>query len=161
MPLPIIACGSANPRVFNAIQPLYLPEYESKLFALMIEYLSQNISNNYIVPLVAYHIMSSDSGIANIPFILQGQTSSVNRLNEDSSPPVAVCIGGIYTDEEIDAMHQACQGVSSVPWLRMDHTVPKPAVGPGYAEHVVKRIKDCMDKIKQEGKSDQDGIWFY
>ncbi|EEA24484.1 hypothetical protein TMatcc_007586 [Talaromyces marneffei ATCC 18224] len=138
MPLPIIACGSANPRVFNAIQPLYLPEYE-----------------------IAYHIMSSDSGIANIPFILQGQTSSVNRLNEDSSPPVAVCIGGIYTDEEIDAMHQACQGVSSVPWLRMDHTVPKPAVGPGYAEHVVKRIKDCMDKIKQEGKSDQDGIWFY
>ena len=74
---------------------------------------------------------------------------------------MAVCIGGVYTDAEIDAMHQACQGISSVPWLRMDHTVPKPPVGPGYAEHVVKRIKSCMDKIEQEGKSGQDGMWFY
>lgn len=74
---------------------------------------------------------------------------------------MAVFIGGVYTDAEIDAMHQACQGISSVPWLRMDHAVPKPPVGPGYAEHVVKRIKSCMDRIEQEGKLGQDGMWFY
>jgi hypothetical protein len=29
-PLPVIACGSSNPEVFNAVKPLYLPEYESR-----------------------------------------------------------------------------------------------------------------------------------
>ena len=32
MSLPVIACGSTDPQVFNAIQPLYLPQYESKMF---------------------------------------------------------------------------------------------------------------------------------
>jgi hypothetical protein len=43
----------------------------------------------------------------------------------------------------------------------MDMTVPKPPLGPGYAEHVVHRIKTCMKKIEAEGKLEEDGVWLY
>jgi hypothetical protein len=78
-----------------------------------------------------------------------------------SKPPVAVFIGALYGDGEIDGMRQACEGLSSVPWLKMDMTVPKPPLGPGYAEHVVLRIKSCMEKIKAERKLEEDGLWLY
>jgi hypothetical protein len=78
-----------------------------------------------------------------------------------SKPPVAVFVGALYSDEEFDEMYQACRGLSSVPWLKMDMTVPKPPLGPGYAEHVVHRIKTCMKKIEAEGKLEEDGVWLY
>lgn len=78
-----------------------------------------------------------------------------------SKPPVAVFTGALYGDQEIDEMRQACQGISSIPWLKMDMSVPKPPLGPGYAEHVVQRIKECMKKIEAEGKLEQDGVWLY
>lgn len=78
-----------------------------------------------------------------------------------SKPPVAVFVGALYSDEEFDEMYQACRGLSSVPWLKMDMTVPKPPLGPDYAEHVVHRIKTCMKKIEAEGKLEEDGVWLY
>jgi hypothetical protein len=98
--------------------------------------------------------------------LLQGHALSPaeqpNRGTMDySKPPVAVFAGALYGDSEIEEMRQACQGLSSVPWLRMDMAVPKPPLGPGYAEHVVKRIKTCMKKIEAEGKLEQDGVCFY
>jgi hypothetical protein len=78
-----------------------------------------------------------------------------------SKPPVAVFAGALYGDREIDEMRQACTGLSSVPWLKMDMNVPKPPVGPGYAEHVVQRIKACMRKIEADGMLGQDGVWLY
>lgn len=85
-----------------------------------------------------------------------------NRGTMDySRPPVAVFLGALYGDEEIDEMRQTCQGISSIPWLKMDMSVPKPPLGPGYAEHVVQRIKTCMKKIEAEGKLEQDGVWLY
>ncbi|KAL2821436.1 hypothetical protein BDW59DRAFT_164171 [Aspergillus cavernicola] len=143
LPLPIIACGSANPQVFNAVKPLYLPEYE-----------------------IIHNVTSSTSGAVEIPLMLQGHAPPIgegqNRGTMDySKPPVAVFIGALYGDEETDEMRQACEGLSSVPWLRMDMTVPKPPLGPGYAEHVVQRIKACMKKIEVEGMLEQDGVWLY
>lgn len=78
-----------------------------------------------------------------------------------SKPPVAVFTGALYGDEEIDEMRQACKGINSIPWLKMDMSVPKPPLGPGYAEHVVQRIKECMKKIEAEGKLEQNGVWLY
>jgi hypothetical protein len=78
-----------------------------------------------------------------------------------SKPPVAVFAGALYGDREIDEMRNACQGLSSVPWLKMDMTVPRPPLGPGYAEHVVQRIKACMKKIEAEGMLEKDCVWLY
>jgi hypothetical protein len=74
-------------------------------------------------------------------------------------PPVAIFAGALYSDEDIDEMRQSCRELSSVPWLKMDMTVPMPPLGPGYAEHVVQRIKACMVRIESEGKLEQDGVW--
>ncbi|KAH8693545.1 hypothetical protein BGW36DRAFT_398867 [Talaromyces proteolyticus] len=142
-PLPVIACGTADPQVFNAVKPLYLPEYE-----------------------IIHNVTSSASGAVEIPFVLQGQTPPIaeepNRGTKDySKPPVAVFAGALYGDRQIDEMREACQGLSSVPWLKMDMTVPRPPLGPGYADHVVQRIKECMKKIEAEGKLNQDGVWLY
>ncbi|KAJ5657895.1 uncharacterized protein N7484_001544 [Penicillium longicatenatum] len=108
----------------------------------------------------------STSGAVEIPLLLQGLAPPVaeeeNRGTMDySKPPVAIFAGALYGDEEIDEMRQACQGLSFVPWLKMDMTVPKPPIGPGYAEHVVQRIKACMKKIEAEGMLEQDGLWLY
>lgn len=109
---------------------------------------------------------SSTSGAIEIPLLLQGlappNSEEDNRGTKDySKPPVAIFAGALYGDEEVDEMREACRGVSSVPWLKMDMTVPKPPLGPGYAEHVVQRIKACMEKIEAEGMLDQDGLWLY
>ncbi|KAJ5857990.1 hypothetical protein N7455_008884 [Penicillium solitum] len=142
-PLPVIACGSSNPQIFNAVKSLYLPEYE-----------------------IIHNVISSTSGAVEIPALLQGQAPPIaeepNRGTMNySKPPVAVFTGALYGDEEIDEMRQACQGITSIPWLKMDMSVPKPPLGPGYAEHVVQRIKECMKKIEAEGKLEQDGVWLY
>ncbi|KAJ5966880.1 hypothetical protein N7501_003128 [Penicillium viridicatum] len=142
-PLPVIVCGSSNPQIFNAVKPLYLPEYE-----------------------IIHNVISSTSGAVEIPTLLQGQASPIaeepNRGTMNySKPPVAVFAGALYGDEKIDEMRQGCQGISSIPWLKMDMSVPKPPLGPGYAEHVVQRIKECMKKIEAEGKLEEDGVWLY
>ncbi|KAJ5670180.1 uncharacterized protein N7477_005543 [Penicillium maclennaniae] len=142
-PLPVIVCGSSNPQIFNAVKPLYLPEYE-----------------------IIHNVTSSASGAVEIPLLLQEQTPSIagqpNRGTMDySRPPVAVFAGALYGDEEFEEMRQACQGLSSIPWLKMDMNIPRPPLGPGYGEHVVNRVKACMKKIETEGKLEQDGVWLY
>ncbi|KAJ5295090.1 hypothetical protein N7508_009911 [Penicillium antarcticum] len=142
-PLPVITCGSTDPQVLNAVKPLYLPEYE-----------------------VLHNVTSSSSGAVEIPLLLQGLTRPLTaRQNcgsmDCSELPVAVFAGALYGDKEIDEMRQECQGLSSVPWLKIDMTVPIPPLGPGYAEHVMQRIKACMKKIEAEGMLDQDGVWLY
>ncbi len=66
--------------------------------------------------------------------------------------------GALYSDEDIDKIHQSCRGLSSVPWLKMDMTMPKPLIGLGYTKHVVQRIKACMAKTEAEGKLKQDSV---
>ena len=159
-PLPVIVCGSPNPQVFNAVKPLYLPEYESKREnpASPCSQLTSSV--------VIHNVTSSASGAVEIPLLLQEQPPAIaeepNRGTMDySRPPVAVFAGALYGDEEIEEMRQACQGLSSIPWLKMDMDIPRPALGPGYGEHVVNRIKACMKKIETEGKLEQDGVWLY
>jgi hypothetical protein len=74
---------------------------------------------------------------------------------------VAIFAGAAYGDAEIEEMREACKGHSSVPWLRMNLSLPRPPLGPEYAPHVVARIKACMKSIEAEGKLNEDGVWFY
>lgn len=116
--------------------------------------------------IVIHNVISSTSGAVEIPALLQGQIPPIaeepNRGTMNySKPPVAVFAGALYGDEEIDEMRQASQEFSSIPWLKMDKSVPRPPLGPGYAEHVVERIKTCMKKIEAEGRLEQDGLWLY
>jgi hypothetical protein len=158
-PLPIITCGSNNPQVLNAVKPLYLPEYESN------KTLQSALATAYNVYIVIHAVTSSASGAADLPHVLQGQAPPSEEANGGtgnySQPPVAIFIGALYGDAEIEEMRQACQGLSSIPWLQMDMAVPKPPLGPGYGEHVVQRVKACMNKIEAEGKLDCDGVWLY
>ncbi|KAJ5986653.1 hypothetical protein N7451_011018 [Penicillium sp. IBT 35674x] len=117
--LPVITCGSTNPQIFNAVKPLYLPEFE-----------------------IIHNVTSSTSGVVEIPLLLQGLAPPVSEEGNRgtmnySKPPVAVFAGALYGDEEVDEMRQACRGISSVPWLKMDMTVPKPPLGPGLQGLVV------------------------
>jgi hypothetical protein len=159
-PLPVIACGGPDPQIFNAVKPLYLPEYESRG--------GHTISpcSRLTPSLVIHNVTSSTSGAVEIPLLLQGLAPPTaeehNRGTMDySKPPVAVFAGALYGDSEIDEMRQGCLGISSVPWLKMDMTVPRPPLGPGYADHVVQRIKACMKKIEAEKMLEQDGVWLY
>lgn len=119
-----------------------------------------------IFSLVIHNVTSSTSGAVEIPLLLQGLTPPIaeepNRGTMNySNPPVAVFAGALYSDTEIDEMRQACGQLSSVPWLKMDMTVPRPPLGPGYPEHVVQRIKACMKKIEAMGMLGEDGVWLY
>lgn len=133
----------------------------------MVKYNQYLLKDLSLISLVVIHnVTSSTSGAVEIPLLLQGlappTTEESNRGTMDySKPPVAIFAGALYGDEDIDKMRQSCGGLSSVPWLKMDMTVSKPPLGPGYAEHVVRRIKACMVKIEAEGKLRQDGVWLY
>lgn len=70
-------------------------------------------------------------------------------------------MGGGYDDEKIELMRSACEGVSKVPWLRADLTVPTPPLGPEYGAAMVKRVKDCLKSLAEQGKMEEDGIHFY
>lgn len=35
------------------------------------------------------------------------------------------------------------------------------ALGPGYGEHVAKRVKECLTGLKEEGKLEGDGLVKY
>ncbi|RFU26974.1 hypothetical protein B7463_g9358, partial [Scytalidium lignicola] len=127
----------------SAVAPLYLPEYE-----------------------IIHNVTSNASGAVEIPFVLQGQAppagETPNRGTQNySKPAVAVFTGALYGDAEIEEMREACKGESTVPWLRMDMSVSRPPLGPGYGEHVVKRVKACMKRIEAEGKLGEDEVWFY
>lgn len=159
-PSPVITCGSSNPQVFIAVKPLYLPEYESKLS------IPASPRLRLMSITVIHNVISTTAGVVEIPPLLQGLAPPIaekqNRgTMEYSKPPVAIFAGALYGDKEIDEMREACQGLSSVPWLKMDMTIPKPPLGPGYAEHVVERIKACMKKIEAEGMLEKDGLWLY
>ncbi|PVH69341.1 hypothetical protein DL98DRAFT_473884 [Cadophora sp. DSE1049] len=142
-PLPIIVCGSASPAVIAATKPLYMPEYE-----------------------VIHNVTSPAGGALEIPFVLraeappEGENHNLGTHNY-SKPAAAIFAGAAYDDAGFQQMREACKGVSKVPWLRPDMSVPRPPLGPGYAEHIVGRIKKCMRKIREEGRMGEDGVYFY
>jgi hypothetical protein len=115
---------------------------------------------------VIHAIIGSDVGAAEIPLLLQGKTPSPGAqenlgTKNYSQLPRAVFCGAAYGDEGFGKMRKACEGISRVPWLRVDLSIARPPVGPGYAEYMVGRVKAKMAEIMEEGKMDEDGVYFF
>jgi hypothetical protein len=96
------------------------------------------------------------------------QAPPPNALGEEqvgsgnySSPPSAVVFGGGFTDDEFEVIRKACDGKGSVPWLRLDTSLPTPPLGPEYGKHVAERLKATLKSLESEGKLGQDGLYLF
>lgn len=78
-----------------------------------------------------------------------------------AQPPIAVVLGGGFSDAEFEAITAACAGKSSVPWLRIDISVPTPPLGPAFGVHVAGRLKKRLNSLEAEGKFGQDGVYLF
>ncbi|KAL2835881.1 hypothetical protein BJY01DRAFT_222910 [Aspergillus pseudoustus] len=70
---------------------------------------------------VAHIILSPEAGVRNLPGFL--------RRGAGNPTPVAVLIGGGYTDEDLNLMKVSCRGVPPIIWLKArqrDMTGPLP-----------------------------------
>jgi hypothetical protein len=106
------------------------------------------------------------AGTIEIPVLLRGEvpvpTETETLGSRDySKRATAVIAGAGYDDAAVKEMREACQGASSVPWLRPDLTKPVPPVGPGYGEAVVERIKVLLKDLVDKGELDKDAVYFY
>lgn len=75
--------------------------------------------------------------------------------------PVAVILGGAYTDADTEAMMEAAAGIHPVPWLRPDLSMPAPPLGPKYGKALVKRIKVLFKELEMDGKLAEEKVFWY
>jgi len=109
--------------------------------------------------------MTPQAGAAQIPTILKGDKSvpadSELGSRDYSKPPVAVILGGGYTDADVELMFSASAGIRPIPWLRPDLTKPAPPLGPEYGKALVGRVKELLVELEKEGKMDTEGVVWY
>lgn len=109
--------------------------------------------------------MSPQGGATQIPAILKGDKSvpadSELGTKDYSMPPVAIILGGGYTDADIELMFNASAGIRPIPWLRPDLTKPAPPLGPEYGKALVKRIKELLVELEKEGKMNTEQVVWY
>jgi hypothetical protein len=115
---------------------------------------------------VIHAILGSTLGASEIPLILQGKTPPPGEkpnlgTQNYSRPARAVFEGAAYDDEALEKMRSACKCISKAPWLRPEMRKPRPPVGPGYGEAMVARVKACMKAVSEEGKLNEDGVYWY
>lgn len=68
--------------------------------------------------------------------------------------------GGGYDSAMVKQMRDACEGESSVPWLRPDMSA-RPPQGPGYGAAMAEKAKACLDGLAKEGTMNDGGVYFY
>jgi hypothetical protein len=71
-----------------------------------------------------------------------------------------VIAGGGYDDAMVKEMRDACQGESSVPWLRPDMSALPPQ-GPGYGAAMAEKVRACLAGLAREEKMNDGGVYFY
>ncbi|KAL1869344.1 hypothetical protein Daus18300_005556 [Diaporthe australafricana] len=113
------------------------------------------------------HVTLAASITDELPFLLTGNAppnpSSTAGSGNWSSPPQALIIGGAYQDkdiEEVIKLAESTPGAAEIPWLRVDarKTQDPPPEQPTeeqaavYGKAVVKRMKEGLGKLKEEGK---------
>ena len=76
-----------------------------------------------------------------------------------SKPPAAVVVGGGYDDVAFESMRKACEGSSTIPWLRVDTSKPAPPLGPEYGNVMVERLRGVLKDVAD--KMDQDGVYLF
>jgi len=139
--MPVILCGG-RPAIVNAAKAAYLPEYE-----------------------VIHTIIGAPVGVQELPILLAGKVPPPSETNfgtkNYANPAAVVIVGAGYDDEAWELMRTACKGISQVPWMRADMEKPRPALGPGYGEHMVVRSKECMQMLISEGKLGKDGEFYF
>jgi len=141
-PMPIIICGGM-PEVVKVVKVAYLPEYE-----------------------MIHAIFGTETAVKELPLLLQGQVPPPGKREQYgtcnySKVAGAVIAGTAYDDEAWEKMRGSCKGISKVPWLRPDMSLPRPPFGPGYGEHMVARVKIVLSKLKEEGKMDEDVSYYF
>ena len=140
---PIITCGD-KARDATAVNPLMKPEYD-----------------------VLYSGYSLPETLHELPLILSGKVPTPETLHSQIGPndfttrnPVAVSIGGGYSDDDFkklfDACSEACGGHLPVVFLRADKELTKKLVAEGkgptrdkpeYSAFVANRLKNRLQEI--------------
>ena len=108
---------------------------------------------------VIHLILNTQTGVAQLPYVLRGRRPPPETWDEEadivatlnySAPPRAVCFGGAFSDDDIEAMRAATKDVrSDAVWLKVDADKPKPNVAEdpvAYGKHMVGRAKDALEK---------------
>ena len=106
-----------------------------------------------------------------LPFLLRGKAppnpSTTFGSGNWSSPPQALILGGGYGDKDIEEVvrqAESIDGAMEIPWLRVDvrktgeHGPPLQPTeedAAAYGKLVVKRMKEGLNKLKEEGKLGQ------
>lgn len=115
--------------------------------------------------LVIHFVPTPEAGVAQIPAIFHGEQSppsdSQVGSKDYSEKPVAVFLGGGYTDADAEVMMKAAEGIHPVPWLRPDLSKPAPPLGPEYGKAMVARIKELMCELAKEGKMKEEKVFWY
>lgn len=101
-----------------------------------------------------------------LPLLLQGAVPpprDTPNLGTQNYTKVAgaVIAGAAYNDDDWEKMRGSCKGISKVPWLRPDMSLPRPPFGPGYGEAMVARVKAVLTKLEEERKMNEDGSYYF
>lgn len=98
-------------------------------------------------------VPDSATGVADLPIILSGDAPPNDKDNVGSrnyaSTPVAIVVGGGYTDDEFYAMHAAADAVKVVTWLKTDNSLLKPGAGPPSGDVLVDFANKTSEKVKK------------
>ncbi|KAJ5504573.1 hypothetical protein N7463_007447 [Penicillium fimorum] len=148
-PIPIIVCGKSA-HVAVGVKEGIRPAYEAD----QIE---------------ALHVVQSvEAGVRDIPPLLEESPPSKEWANlgtqEYGKKVAAVIAGGGYNDAAFEQLRKACDGKSSIPWLRhdiskdIDPRQPRPIE---YGEQIAKKIVQCLQGLEKDKKMDKDGVYWF
>lgn len=106
-----------------------------------------------------------DAGAVQIPAIFRGDQSPLSDSalgsKNYSQKPVAVILGGAYTDADTEVMMKAAAGIHPVPWLRPDASKPTPPLGPEYGKALVARLKVMLEELDRGGNMGTEAMFWY
>lgn len=167
-PIPIIVCGKSA-HVAVDVKEGIRPAYEGELLTPDSSVLITPVADQ----LKALHVIQSlDSGLRDIPSLLEGLPPPSKEwanlgTQEYGRKVAAVVAGGGYNDADFEQLRKACDGKSSIPWLRhdiskeIDPRQPRPKVGMGYGEQVAKKIVKCLQGLERDEKMNKDGVYWF
>lgn len=114
---------------------------------------------------VIHFVMSVDAAKAQIKAIFEGDQSPPSHSDLGSKvysqKPIAVILGGGFTDEDAADIMKATADIHHVPWLRPDQSKPAPPLGPEYGKAMVVRVKERIAQLEQEGSMGQAKQFWY